>query len=217
MKKLSTSILLSLFFIQLLSAQEWNDRPISHFKNDWSIGFGFNAVNDAGSGFSEFFNVSDDWNFGNPIYVSAEYFLNNKFSVGATLSFNKYKEGKKIDSGIVLKGHEASYVAFDLAGKYSFRELLKSNAFEPYVLVGTGYTYIGDFITDRRVSPARGRGTFNTGIGCNYWFSPNWGLNAGLTGKIGIGGYVTNQFQSSIGVVYSILTKVAAGNPNEEN
>ncbi len=41
------------------------------------------GVYGSGSGGTELFNISDYWNFGNPIYVGAEYFLNNKFIIAA--------------------------------------------------------------------------------------------------------------------------------------
>lgn len=206
MKKLSATILFSILCIQFLSAQQWDERTNSHDSNDWSIGIGVNGVNDSGESFKEIFNVSDYWNFGTPIYVNAEYYINNKFSIGATVSFNKYKEGKVVDHDIILKDHEASYIAFDLAGKFSFRELLKSKAIEPFVFIGAGYTNIGDHESViEGVIPAEGRMTLNAGLGCNYWFSPNWGLGVNALGKYGLGEGVTNQSQVSLGILYAIF------------
>ena len=206
MKKFTTSLLFSLLCFQLLSAQNWDDR--THNQSDWVLGIGINGVYDAKS--NDFFSINEKWNLGNPIYVSAEYFLNNKFSVASILSFNKYKEGKIIDKQTILKNHEASYVAFDLAGKYSFRDLLNSNAFEPYVLLGAGYTHIAEYKTEGndQIIPAKGRMTLNAGIGLNYWLSEDWGLNINGIGKFGLRNGVTNQLQASLGVLFKIPEKL---------
>ena len=207
MKKLATSILFSLLCVHFLSAQGWSDRTSSQYDNDWSIGFGINGINDSGTSAEDLFNASDNWNFGNPFYVSAENYINNQFSIGAILSFNKIKEGKKIDGETILEGaNEAGYAALDLAVKYSFRDLLKLKAFEPYVFAGLGVTYIGDYQTEENIEikEAKSRMTINTGLGANYWFSSNWGINLNIAGKIGIGPNISNQLQASLGVLYRL-------------
>tara|TARA_R110000787_G_scaffold59922_4_gene135828 strand:- start:2687 stop:3325 length:639 start_codon:yes stop_codon:yes gene_type:complete len=210
MKKVATTILLSLLCIHFLSAQAWSDRTSSQYDKDWSIGFGINGVNDSGTGVEDLFNVSDNWNFGIPFYVSAENYINNQFSVGATLSFNYIREGKVIDGETILKGgNEAGYAALDIAVKYSFRDLLKLKSFEPYISAGLGVTYIGDYQTEEnnQITLAKSRMTINSGLGCNYWFSSTWGINLNLAGKFGLGSKdstVSNQLQSNIGVLYHL-------------
>ena len=206
MKKLTYTLLFCLLGVQLLSAQGWNDRHGRQYENDWSIGAGLNGVSDSGLGISELFNDIDYWNFGNPIYINAENYINNQFSVGVNLSFNKYKPGKVIDGGRIPENSEGSYVAFDFAIKYSFRDLFKLKSFEPYVFIGAGYTHIGEYkiYYMDQVILAKGRMTFNTGLGANYWFNRDWGINLNIAGKFGIGKTVTNQLQSSIGVLYHL-------------
>ncbi|MFT6127825.1 MAG: hypothetical protein ACJAVA_002321 [Flavobacteriaceae bacterium] len=202
MKKVAPSILLSLLCLHLLSAQGWSDQSSSQRENDWSIGFGFNAVYDSGYGAKDLFTASDHWNFGTPFYISAENYINNQFSIGATLSFNHIKEGKVIDGETILKGgNEAGYAAFDLALKYSFRELLNLKYLEPYAFVDPGGTHIGDHQTEENneIKKGNSRMTLNTGLGCNYWLSKNWGINLNLTTKFGIGSNVSNQLQTNIG------------------
>ncbi len=206
MKKLTYTLLFCLLGAHLVSAQEWNHRHSRQYDNDWSLGFGINGVSDSGLGISELFNDIDYWNFGNPIYINAENYINNQFSVGFNLSFNKYKSKKRIDLQWILENNEASYVAFDFAIKYSFRDLLNSKKFEPYVFIGAGYTHIGEYKvynTDQAIL-AKGRMTFNTGLGANYWFNSDWGINLNIAGKFGIGSTVTNQLQPSIGVLYHL-------------
>ena len=207
MKTLSTTILFCLLGINLVSAQSWSDRSSVQYDNDWIIGLGINAVYDSGSGAGDIFNVSDNWNFGIPFYLTVENHINNKFSIGAALTLNKIKEGKIIDGETILEGgNEAGYAAFDMALKYSFRELLDLKSLEPYAFGGLGVTYIGDYQTEENPEIRKGnsRMTLNTGLGCNYWLSKDWGINLNLTGKFGIGSDVTNQIQTNIGLLYRI-------------
>jgi hypothetical protein len=207
MKTLSTTILFCLLGINLVSAQAWSDRSSVQYDNDWIIGLGINAVYDSGLGAGDIFNVNDNWNFGIPFYLTVENHINNQFSIGAALTLNKIKEGKIIDGETVLEGgNEAGYAAFDLALKYSFRELLGLVSLEPYAFGGLGVTYIGDYQTEENNEIRKGvsRMTLNTGLGCNYWLSKDWGINLNLTGKFGIGSDVTNQIQTNIGLLYRI-------------
>lgn len=207
MKTQITTILITILCINFANAQS-DSLEYNHTKS-WSFGLGVNVVYDAGSGTKDLFNISDNWNFVNPIVFNMAYYVNNKFSLSSTFSFNKYKADKIIDGGKVISGFEASYFAIDLAGIYSFRELIKTNAFGPYVFLGTGYTMIGDYKTDISdgIISAQGRMTANTGLGVNYWLSKNWGLNANVTGKFGLGDTTTNQIQYGFGINYLITKK----------
>ena len=178
-----------------------------YHQNDWSFGAGFNIVNDSGETFG---NLSDNLNFSVPFYVSAEYYLNNKFSFMAMLSTNKYKEGKLVENGYIVGG-DASYFSADLNAKFSFRDILNSYAFDPYVFLGFGYNSIGSFTTVRKEYPyeiqefeSGGRLMINGGLGFNVWISQNWGVNLNLAGKWYASGSkgTNNHKQYSLGAVY---------------
>lgn len=214
MKTQIITILIAVLCINFANAQsnglanaKFDSRDYNH-ANSWSFGLGVNVVHDNGSGAKDLFNISDNWNFGNPFVLDMAYYVNNKFSLSSSFSFNKYNADKIIDGGKVISDFEASYFAIDFAGKYSFRELIKTNAFDPYVFLGAGYTKIGDYKTDISdgIISAEGRMTANTGFGVNYWLSKNWGLNANVTGKFGLGDTVTNQIQYGFGFNY-LITK----------
>mgnify|MGYP000595253411 CR=1 FL=1 len=104
-------------------------------------------------------------------------------------------------------GNDAGYFAVDLALKYSFGELLDSNVFDPYLSVGAGLSHFGDYTTKEKPSEtivSQDIFTVNAGLGMNFWFSSNWGVNLNATGKWGIAATSTNHLQSSIGVLYHI-------------
>lgn len=142
------------------------------YTGDWVFGFGVNMVGDGGSGdFGEIFDKSSS-HFSNPFVISTEYYASNHFSFNTSLSFNKYLAGKTVDSRIIQEGKEPVYLALDVSSKYSFRELLKSKSFEPYVLLGAGYTRVESYTASYNEQiteiPLVGRMTLNGGFGANY-------------------------------------------------
>ena len=211
MKKLSFTILLSFLCINLISAQggtnQWDDRN-SLSDNQWTLGFGVNAVNNSDAQFTDLTNM-DHWAFNKiPFYISTEASVANKLRLGAMLSFNYTSNGTVFEGQTILGedegGNNAGYLAFDISLKYSF---LSSDAFEPYLSVGPGLTHWGDYITQENptleVSPLD-TFTLNAGFGCNIWFSSTWGINLNATGKWGVATEYTNSHQASIGVLYNI-------------
>jgi outer membrane protein W len=206
MKHQIITILIAILCVNLANSQS-TSRYYDH-DNNWGFGIGLNIVDDSGTGFSELFNISDNWNFGTPAVLSATYYLNNKFSLSSSFSFNKYKEGKVIDGGSVLSGSEARYFAVDFSVNYSFRDLFNTNAFAPYVFVGAGYTKISEYETNisSGIIPDQGRMTANIGLGVNYWLSENWGLNMNVADKFGLADDATNQFQYGFGINYLFAT-----------
>ena len=210
MKKISFTILLSVLCINLMSAQKdknWSERT-NPLENQWVVGFGVNAINNSDAQFKDLSN-SDHWAFAKiPFYVSAETTVASNLSVGATLSFNYFTEGKIYEGKTILGkdegGNDAGYTAFDLALRYSF---LKSKTFEPYLSVGTGVSHFGDYRTQENpaveVEPIN-IFTLNAGLGMNIWFSATWGVNLNASGKWGLAKDYTNHSQASIGVLYSI-------------
>ncbi len=215
------------FFISNIHAQsdtEWRSgKPVNDtYDHNWSFSAGINIVEDGNEIFGGFTNPNEYWNFSRPIYVNAEYYLNNKFSFNAMVSLNQYKAGKHIDHLYIVEGQEASYFAFDLATKLYFRDWIKTYKFDPYISAGFGFTNIGayqgvpvdEYAPDQsiRTIESIGRPTANAGIGFNIWFSQTWGFNLNMTGKFGIatgdyekgGNKISNQLQYAMGVVYFI-------------
>ena len=214
MKKISFTILLGILCINLISAQNdkgWNDRnnPSAEAENtnQWTLGFGVNAVNNSDGQFEELTN-SDHWAFARiPFYLSAEASVGSNFSVGTMVSFNYFTDGKVYEGQTILGedkgGNDAGYLAVDLNLRYSF---LNSNTFEPYVSVGTGLSHFGDYTTQAGTyyNNPIDIFTLNAGLGMNVWFSPTWGVNLNATGKWGVATEYTNHSQASIGILYSI-------------
>jgi len=143
--------------------------------NPWQVSFGVNAIdvyptNQAGYGgwFSEFYNVEDHWNILPSIStISASRYIDAGFSFGIQGSLNT------IDRLGDAEVDEISHYALDGIVSYSFSELFNLGKFDPFATVGGGVTWLDDV----------GAGTFNGGLGLNYWFNDNIGLTYSSTYK----------------------------------
>ena len=160
------------------------------YAGDWLLGIGLNIVEDNGAKKIDDIFQGKSSHFSSPYMFSAEYLNSNQFSFNGSLVLNKYRAGKVVDGRTVQEGEEPMFITMDLNSKFSFRELLKSYVFEPYVLAGAGYTNIGrytglDSSNELIEIPQTGRITINAGFGVNYWISNNWGINLNYIGKYG--------------------------------
>lgn len=213
-----------------IKAIERGKRINESYDGNWSIGVGINIIDDSGKIFSGI-KIDEDWNTSNPFTFTVEYFHNVFVSFGISASLNEYIAGKNIDNlGTVIEGFEASYLAIDFFSKLYFRDFFQTTRFDPYVLLGMGYTKIGAYKLDpypenifkpglehieidedgNYVIPDIGRITGNVGLGFNFWFSRNFAFNLNAAWKFGIptGEYVSgpnsvsHQVQYSLGLFY---------------
>ena len=212
MKKATYLLILSILCINTMSAQKnWNDRNNSSDNNRWTLGFGVNALENSGNQFEGAFK-SENWAIAKtPFYLSADAYIDGQFSVETMVSFNYFTDGVLMDGQTILGedegGNDAGYFAVDLALKYSFGNLLDSNVFDPYLSAGAGLSHFGDYTTKERPSEtivSQDIFTLNAGLGMNFWFSSNWGVNLNVAGKWGIAATYTNHIQGRLGILYKI-------------
>ncbi|HEY9168391.1 MAG TPA: OmpA family protein [Lutibacter sp.] len=180
--------MLALFLITGLSNLNAQDK-----NNPWAIGIGVNAVdfyptNALGSWGDEFFNIGDHYNILPAISrITVGKYLEDGFTIEGTGSLNQIsKIGDKSVSDLM-------YVGLDGALKYDLNYVIgETGWFDPYVLVGGGYTWIDKF----------GTATVNGGGGINFWFSDNIGLNVESKYKHSFNSdNVLRHFQHSVGIV----------------
>ena len=158
--------------------------------NPWQVSFGVNAIdtwptNQPGQGawFDEYFNVSDHWNILPSIStVAVSKYVGDGFSVGLRGSLNRIENlgDTPVD--------DLSHYAVDGTIKYNIREAGKK--FDPFVEIGGGYTWVEDI----------GAGTVNGGLGFNYWFTENLGVNLQSTYKHAFEDYGVKHFQHVAGL-----------------
>ncbi|NJB35357.1 OmpA family protein [Croceivirga sp. JEA036] len=161
--------------------------------SSWIVGVGMNAVDDAGSEFSDVLNFSDNWNVvPHPSRLSIGRYFKNGLGLEAIGSYNKYQEGKVVDGLVVTE--ESDYYAVDFRVNYDLNKILgETGFFDPYVGIGAGYTEANN----------QGRGTYNANVGFRTWISDNWGLDFSSTGKWTMNKEnSTNHIQHAAGVVY---------------
>ena len=118
MKNFYKLLLVVLFIFGTTSVQAQDEN------NPWQVSFGVHAVDqeaDSDTSFTEFFNVSDNWNVSSPFSMfSVSRYLGNNLSIGVGMSFNsisKYATGFEMPEA-------SEYHTVDLMLKYSFDNVL---------------------------------------------------------------------------------------------
>jgi OOP family OmpA-OmpF porin len=206
MKHLKITLLVLLFIAGLgnVNAQD-EDNP-------WAIGIGINAVDFypvnsqslkfrgyGGSWFEEFANASDHYNTSSTFSrISVGRYIKNSFSVELAGSMNKIEH---VGTEIV---NDLSFFTLDASVKYSASSLFDTGKFEPYAMLGVGVTWIDG----HSLLVASG------GLGLNYWFSDNFGLNAQSVLKEAFkydAEDLRRHFQHSVSLVFKFGGKDADG------
>jgi len=161
--------IINCFVIQEANAQDEN--------NLWVFGFGINAVDyfpvlnatnhpgfDTSRGnqdgfFNEITNAEDHWNIFAP-RISVTRYWKSRISFDAAVSVNRIEK-----IGDIKVDDPYSYYAIDAHVQYSL--VNPENYFTPFLFTGGGYTFAD-----------KSGGTFNVGIGGNYWFTEKYGFSA---------------------------------------
>lgn len=183
MKHLSKLLIAALLVVGLSNVQAQDQN------NPWSVGFGVNAVDVyptnepmLGKWFDEYFNAKDHWNILPSIStLSVSKYVGDGFSVGVRGSLNKIENWG--DASVA----DLSYYGVDGTVKYNF---LKNTKLDPYLEIGGGYSWIDNI----------GAGTVNGGVGLNYWFTENLGVNIQSTYKHAFEDYLAPHFQHMAGI-----------------
>ena len=165
MKKLNKIFLLTAFIVGALSLQAQDKN------NPYAVFFGTNAVDfyaadnvdllgeaDGGNLFSEYFNITDNWNL-IPSITSLEVkrYIGDGFTGRLSGSINQIENLGK------AKVDDLSFYNLAAGLEYNFKNLLNSNVVDPFLGIGVGYYWIDD----------NGATTFDTGVGVNFWFNDN--------------------------------------------
>ncbi len=164
--------------------------------NPWAITLGVNAVDfyptnaglvGHGAWLDEFVNVTDHYNILPSISkITVSKYLADGFSFEVGGALNKIT---KVGDNSV---NDLSYFGLDGAVKYDLNKIIGNTSwFNPYASVGGGYTWLDDL----------GTGTFNGGLGVNFRFNDNIGLNIESKYKHTFESNIVQHFQHSVGVV----------------
>jgi len=192
MKKLTLTTLtlcITIFsFGQRTSADAVLDYP-------WTIGLGINFINNNGWQAEKAIDT-DNWNYKNPIVVEAERRFSKLLAANVTVSFNALDSNKKQNNFTIPE--DLFLYAFDASAKLYwdqwFMETSHLNWFQGYLTSGLGFTNVDTNST----------GSFNLGIGFQFWPFEEIGFRIQTVGKWGFKDwiYLKNYVQHSAEVIY---------------
>lgn len=191
MKKLNVALMALTLIIgfNIAKAQDSN--------NPWAVSFGVNVVDIRTpkdiAGFSrDYFNGKiEDLNM-IPAFsrLSVGRYLDKGFSLQLALSLNMVEKGFNYETGDPLANDV--FMAFDSKVKYDLNNLFGDTKwFDPFVLLGGGYSKIGDN-SDFKIG---------AGYGFNLWFNDNLGLNFQSDYNHHPSSTATDYFQHSAGLI----------------
>ena len=193
---------LKIAFLALLLVAGFSNVNAQDENNPWAIGVGINAVdfystNDPSmlteKGYStvwydEFFNATDHYNIIPSLSkVSLSRYLDEGFSLELAGTINKISKVGDVSA------NDLTYFGVDLGIKYDLNNVIGDTKwFDPFATVGGGYTWLDE----------EGTGTFNGGLGANFWLSKRVGLNLQTTYKHAFDDEnLLPHFQHSAGIV----------------
>ena len=203
---------LSRFLIAALTVLTFSTMTAQDKNHPWAIGIGVNAVDyypvgspdPLGDFFDEISNAEDHYNILPSVsQISVGRYIGSGFTFTALGSINR------IDKIGDTPADDLAYYAIDGLISYSFKDLIGSKWFDPYLGVGGGYTWLDDI----------GAGTVNGGAGFNFWLTENFALTVSTTykhvfedyyrteplnseGEL-VGGHDGNHFQHAAGIKFA--------------
>lgn len=177
MKHLNNLLIASFLIVAAISVNAQNEN------NSWEISIGINAIDlfptgaessitplaagERGELFEEFYNVEDHWNILPSVtYLQVSRYIGKGFAVGIAGSINEINQigDREVD--------DLQYYSVDGDINYSFRNLISTSWLDPYVTIGTSYSWRESEFTGNN----QGFGTANGGFGVRFWFNKNFNL-----------------------------------------
>jgi len=186
----------------------WIKLGVMMRRTPWTVGLGWNIVDDNGYAFKKIFDVKNSWNA--PFYPSiarCEKYFDKGWSAVFNASFNQYKVGKWINDN---KGSTSSsiFMSYDFNTKYDFTYLYDisdkwfhklEKIVDVYATSGFGFTY-------RNTARVKSAATYNIGFGTTAILYDGWGINLEAMSKFGLKSPFfstpSNYLQYTVGAVY---------------
>ncbi|MDP2088194.1 MAG: outer membrane beta-barrel protein [Flavobacteriaceae bacterium] len=165
-------------------------------KSQWVVGAGINFVDirhslDVGETVQDYFDLEDSNIFGNYFKFSVGKYLDEGLSLQVSPSFNTIAKGWYYPTtGRTIK---ESFFAIDAKIKYNILyNYYDTGIFDPFILVGLGYSKIGE----------KSNSNVGAGYGFNVWINTHLGLSFQSDYNHFFEGTQTDYFQHSIGFIY---------------
>ena len=196
---------LKVALLALLLVTSFSNVNAQDENNPWAVGFGVNAVdfyptnpqtNWGGNWMNEFVNAEDHWNMIPAISrLTVGRYISKGFSVEVDGSFNQISQMGDMEV------NDLAYWGIDGVVKWSIGSVADLGWWEPYLLVGGGYTWVGDYDT----------AAVNGGVGMNFWFNDKVGLNLESKLRQTFESELKGHFQHSLGIIFKMGGKDTDG------
>jgi len=166
--------------------------------NPWAVSFGANAIDFYSTNsipgttwYDQFFNANDHYNMIPAVSrLTVGRYVTKGLSVGLDGSFNQIS---KVGD---MEVDDLAFWGIDGVAKWSVGSVVElGDWWEPYLLVGFGYTWMDDATT----------WAVNGGAGMNFWFNDKVGIN--IESKVREtmdDAQVYSHFQHSVGVIFKM-------------
>lgn len=175
MFKTTSCLLVLIFCVSTKSSYSQNYKMVKPYK--YMLGLHWNIIDDDGTRAGGLFDVDSTWNFKSfPTSFSFDYYFRLGMSAEAIASYNHYDRHKIINGDTNQVGH---VFTLDLNGRYSFGYLMEQQVFDPFALVGFGYT-------GREALWPQNMFSMNMGWGFNILFFRGLGIQYKSTIKMGV-------------------------------
>lgn len=183
-----------------------NDKPgkggwVREELPSWTIGIGWNGVDDNSHAFKKIFDLRKSWNLpAYPAQLSVDRSSTFGLSYGGVFNFNIYKPGKLINGKEI--GGSFLFFSLDLNAKYHVNHFMRTPRWmDVYATVGPGFTL-------RFAPPHRYTATWNIGGGSNFWLNKWLGINVQSLAKFGLKSPIiktgSNYLQHSAGFIFKV-------------
>lgn len=168
-------VLLSMLLLKPFNSIAQNYKMVKPYQ--YMLGLHWNIIDDDGTRADGLFDVDSTWNFKPfPTSISFDYYFRLGMSAEAIASYNHYDSHKIINGDTNQVGHVFS---LDLNGRYSFGYLMEQQVFDPFAIVGLGYT-------GREALWPQNMFSMNMGWGFNIIFFRGLGIQYKSSIKMGV-------------------------------
>lgn len=173
----------------------------------WMIGIHWNVIDDNGDRFSGLVDPANAWNYlPYPSAINIDYYFREGFSAEFMGSYNYYDSTKVINGEKNRPGH---VLTLDLNAKYTFGYLMEQQWFDPFAVLGVGYT-------GREALWPQNMLSVNAGAGFNVMIFAGLGIQVRSTVKVGVMPQFNNvegdYLQHHAGLIYKFPEKGAVNN-----
>lgn len=167
---------LLLFISTSLTLNAQNFKKIKPYS--WMLGIHWNIIDDTGNRYDDILDVKNGWNaLPYPSSLNLDIYFLKGLSAEIIGGFNQYSDSKIIND---TTGRGGNVIFVDLNAKYSFGFLMNQQVFDPFAVLGVGYT------NRPMMEGLESQFNANVGLGFNLMIYQGFGIQWRTTAKVGV-------------------------------